>query len=597
MWLRWSGHDGIRTLHHGAGLARGWTERDVDGLDGWVALVEGRIVHSVRPDGRPEPVVHAEAWQAGATLHAALAQHPAPTHLTQEEDESDDQEHALLGDLPSRIRRQAAGMTLENIQHALEQAQFEEHCADRHADAGHETAYTTAADTRAEWQRIHDHTATTRAERYDPDHDTALQHALRREHHQQDVAACARDAAVRARQTTDAAHRSLAGTAAEPLYTALERAGLHTLTDDDHQAVRDLTRTLDPATLRQATSWLERTRTAALALRGTEQASPTRPRCREMSAGPTPLRENFRTRYATEPVLMPPEGVGTEAGTVGTAIDQRLRLAFTAADPVDLATYLGIDISRGMGGPQAGERMGVVGEQLLQRLAETVHALDLDNRDLPLDRSWEEEQDLARLLLAAAWYQVAARNPYGFTYTPLFLAAVETPKDFTLERLLDLPHRALADDVTAQLDHAATGPLQALRATTDPASCEGGVMFAGIDITADADLLANGTLIEIKSTRHPHRFEKATAWQILGYLLLDTPDNHRIDTVGLYLTRTATLATWPVEDYLALLGARCRDPPGTVTALAGFFLFHDDTEQALRAAEPAVRRHDGPPDR
>ncbi|MFE7563451.1 hypothetical protein ACFU74_27650, partial [Kitasatospora sp. NPDC057500] len=71
--------------------------------------------------------------------------------------------------------------------------------------------------------------------------------------------------------------------------------------------------------------------------------------------------------------------------------------------------------------------------------------------------------------------------------------------------------------------------------------------------------LADGTLIEIKSTRHPHRFEKATAWQILGYLLLDTTDHHRIDTVGLYLTRTATLATWPVEDYLALLGVRCRD--------------------------------------
>ncbi|MFI9365944.1 hypothetical protein ACIG5E_33570 [Kitasatospora sp. NPDC053057] len=280
---------------------------------------------------------------------------------------------------------------------------------------------------------------------------------------------------------------------------------------------------------------------------------------REMSAGPKPLRENFRTRYATEPVLMPPEGVGTEAGTVGTAIDQRLRLALTAAEPVDLATHLGIDISRGMGGRQAGERMGVVGEQLLQRLAETVHALDPDNRDLPMDRSWEEEQDLARLLLAAAWYQVAARNPFGFTYTPLFLAAVEAPKDLTLERLLDLPHRDLVDDVTAQLDHAATGPLQALRATTDPADCKGGVMFAGIDITADADLLADGTLIEIKSTRHPHRFEKATAWQILGYLLLDTPDHHRIDTVGLYLTRTATLATWPVEDYLALLGARCRD--------------------------------------
>ncbi|MFF3597942.1 hypothetical protein [Kitasatospora indigofera] len=280
---------------------------------------------------------------------------------------------------------------------------------------------------------------------------------------------------------------------------------------------------------------------------------------REMSAGPKPLREDFRARYAVEPVLLPPEGVGTEAGTVGTAIDQRLRLALTAAAPTDLVTRLGVDTAGRMGGPKAGEPMGVVGDQLLQRLTETVQAMDLDNRDLPMDRSWEEEQDLARLLLAAAWYQVAARNPFGFTYTPLFLAAVEDPTAFTLEHLLDLPHRDLVDDVTAQLDHATTGPLQRLRATTDPADCKGGVMFANIDITADADLLVDGRLIEIKSTRHPHRFEKTTAWQILGYLLLDTPDHHRIDTVGLYLTRTATLATWPVEDYLALLGARCSD--------------------------------------
>ncbi|MFI5649002.1 hypothetical protein [Kitasatospora sp. NPDC051705] len=72
-------------------------------------------------------------------------------------------------------------------------------------------------------------------------------------------------------------YRSLAGTAAQPLYTALERAGLHTLTDDDHQAVRDLTHHLDPATLRQVASWLERTCTAAFALRDTEQARPVRP--------------------------------------------------------------------------------------------------------------------------------------------------------------------------------------------------------------------------------------------------------------------------------------------------------------------------------
>ncbi|CAM5666595.1 PE-PGRS family protein OS=Kitasatospora aureofaciens OX=1894 GN=GCM10010502_68730 PE=4 SV=1 [Kitasatospora aureofaciens] len=276
MWLRWTRHDGIRTLHHGADLARGWVEKDVDGLDGWVALVDGRIVRSARPGlAVPEPVVHAESWEAGATLHAALAQHP--NHPEHAPDEDDDQEHGLLGGIRSRVRRKAAGMTLETIQQALHRARDDERAADRHADVGDEAAYATAAAVCAEWQRVRDHTAATRAERYDPDHDTALQHALRREHHRQDVAACAREATHQARQTTDAAHRRLAGTAAQPLYTALDRAGLHALTDDDHQAVRDLTRTLDPATLRQVMSWLERTRTAAFALRGTGQASPVRP--------------------------------------------------------------------------------------------------------------------------------------------------------------------------------------------------------------------------------------------------------------------------------------------------------------------------------
>ncbi|MEV7783374.1 hypothetical protein [Kitasatospora sp. NPDC088351] len=246
MWLRWSGHDGIRTLHHGAGLARGWTERDVDGLDGWVAQVDGRIVHSVRPGSLPEPVVHAEEWEAGATLHAALAQHPNRTDHAQ--DEPDDQKHALLGDIPARVRRRAAGMTLENIQQALHRARDDERTADRYADAGDETGIATAAAIRAEWQRVRDHTAETRAERYDPDHDTALRHALRRERHRRDVADRSAEAEYLAMQRADVAHRRVAGTAAQPLYTALGCAGLYVLTDADHEAVRDLTRDLDPAT-------------------------------------------------------------------------------------------------------------------------------------------------------------------------------------------------------------------------------------------------------------------------------------------------------------------------------------------------------------
>ncbi|TJZ94450.1 hypothetical protein [Actinacidiphila oryziradicis] len=66
----------------------------------------------------------------------------------------------------------------------------------------------------------------------------------------------------------------------------------------------------------------------------------------------------------------------------------------------------------------------------------------------------------------------------------------------------------------------------------------------------------------------PSRGTRAAPWQLLGYLLLDTSDRYRLDTLGLYLTRSGTLATWPLDEYLALLGARRRDVPAFRAALA-----------------------------
>lgn len=277
---------------------------------------------------------------------------------------------------------------------------------------------------------------------------------------------------------------------------------------------------------------------------------------RELSAGPRPLRDNFRAQQKAQHILLPPPGVGTEAGTVGTAIDQRLRLAFTAAEPVDLATLVGIEESGRAG--RAGLRMRAVGNELASHLTETVHHLDLDNRDQPIERAQDEEEDLARMLLAAAWYQVACRTSIGFAYTPLFITACEDPDSFTLQRLLHLPYQDLVADVVAQLHKAADGPLRSLRTGTSSADCTSGPTFAGVNISADADLIVDGLLLDFKSTRHAHTLPKHTAWQLLGYLLLDTHDRYRIDTLGLYLTRSAALVSWPVADYLSLLGARRR---------------------------------------
>ncbi|WP_331757195.1 hypothetical protein OH810_30620 (plasmid) [Streptomyces albidoflavus] len=118
----------------------------------------------------------------------------------------------------------------------------------------------------------------------------------------------------------------------------------------------------------------------------------------------------------------------------------------------------------------------------------------------------------------------------------------------------------MVDDVVNQLHKAAHSPLEDVRARTRPEDCHGGPTFADARITADADLAADGLLLDFKSTRHPLKeTSQRTAWQLAGYLLLDAADAYRIDAVGLYLTRTGVLASWPVEDFLDLLGACRRD--------------------------------------
>lgn len=277
---------------------------------------------------------------------------------------------------------------------------------------------------------------------------------------------------------------------------------------------------------------------------------------RELSAGAHPLRRSFRARDRSCQVLMPGPGVGTEAGNVGTAIDYRLRLAFTTAEPVDHVARLGILLISPFGS-EAAVRMREVAEELAARLEETVDRLQLDNRELPMDRAQDEEEDLARLLIAATWYQVKYPTSIGFAFTPLAIATHEDPGAFTLERLLQLPHSDMVADVVTQLYKAADGPLNDLRTRTRSEDCTPAPTFPTDRIAADADLAVDGLLLDFKSTRYTRTLSQAEAWQLTGYLLLDTDDRYRIDTLGLYLSRSGTPASWPVEEYLDLLGA-CR---------------------------------------
>ena len=69
---------------------------------------------------------------------------------------------------------------------------------------------------------------------------------------------------------------------------------------------------------------------------------------------------------------------------------------------------------------------------------------------------------------------------------------------------------------------------------------------------ADADLIVDGALLEIKATVRP---EINLDWirQLLGYVLLDYSDSHQIKAIGLYMARQGILFQWELEDAIQRL--------------------------------------------
>ena len=69
---------------------------------------------------------------------------------------------------------------------------------------------------------------------------------------------------------------------------------------------------------------------------------------------------------------------------------------------------------------------------------------------------------------------------------------------------------------------------------------------------ADADLIVDGALLEIKTTVRP---EINLNWirQLLGYVLLDYSDSHQIKAIGLYMARQGILFQWELEDAIQRL--------------------------------------------
>jgi hypothetical protein len=160
--------------------------------------------------------------------------------------------------------------------------------------------------------------------------------------------------------------------------------------------------------------------------------------------------------------------------------------------------------------------------------------------------SKEDEVQLLRYCLALATFESLSR---GGDAVRGYIPPRFTAPDQSVEELLN----DASDDCIADLLKLSTkfyenyGDLIQLPATINPTFSLGGIVGG-----ADADIIVNGCLIDIKTTLNPFSDKDPTfpLYQLIGYVLLDENDKLHIDEVGVYFSRQATLIKWPLTSFL-----------------------------------------------
>ncbi len=159
----------------------------------------------------------------------------------------------------------------------------------------------------------------------------------------------------------------------------------------------------------------------------------------------------------------------------------------------------------------------------------------------------ESERMLARYCYVLTLFEQVFRagRKAVFQGSPLMLPA---PKQ-SVEALLAIPSEVCIEDI-CQLSTLFFDRFQHL--LSQPSVLN--PTFAGsLDVGgADADLVINGCLIDIKTSVSP----KLTAdylYQLAGYLLLDYNDSLNMIAAGIYMARQGMLFTWSVPDFLLRL--------------------------------------------
>ncbi len=255
-------------------------------------------------------------------------------------------------------------------------------------------------------------------------------------------------------------------------------------------------------------------------------------------------------------------------GTIGTAFDYRLRYFWAETPLDDLVAARGMRIldtqrifTRARdsvpGGflelnypnvPPAAKRVEALLPEFADGLARTLAELAPVGRSLGQDA---EALLCQHCYVLALFEQIFRAGPW--INSPLY----ELKKGATLTDLLGLGSDTAIDDLGAlsQLFYDRHGELTTHAAVLNPMFA-GSVDFGG----ADADLIIENCLIELKTTTKPNFERKGLLYQLLGYVLLDYEDEYGLEEVGVYLARRGLLIRWQLESLLETIAEQARLP-------------------------------------
>jgi hypothetical protein len=241
-------------------------------------------------------------------------------------------------------------------------------------------------------------------------------------------------------------------------------------------------------------------------------------------------------------------------GTIGTALDYRLRYYFAVTECQNLVAFKGAARDH----PNFIPGLWMDCLKLMDRLpAGQIASHDVAYRDAlffsHLCRSLEELQPVGRLLGREDEIKLCRLCVILALYEEVFRmgsdqrSPLSKIKDDTLAPLLALPPSHWLDDLCALSwsFHENFAPLlEAKRVHLNP-------KFAGsTDVGgADADLILDGCLIDIKATTSP-KLSLQWLYQLIGYVLLDYEDQYKIRSVAILYARQGFMLKWDLKDLL-----------------------------------------------